>query len=250
MRRSQFIAALVLVVALGGLIVGRFGTDDGATAGGDPAADGGAQPAGSEAITGGERASTADPGGAGSAGTSSGAGSGPDGSASDRSGADGSAGTLAVAEAPPVLDPKPELTGLDGWLQSDATGLASFDGQVRIVQFWTFGCHNCKATLPHLQELYARHHDDGLEIIGVHAPEFAHEAEVDNIAAAAVDLGVTWPIALDTDKVNFRAWQGARRFWPRTYVLDREGNVRFDHIGEGRYDELADTVEYLLAEGA
>lgn len=218
MRRSQFIAALIVVVAVGGLVAGRFGVGTGSDAAESPA----------KPIAGGERATT-----------------------------DAVDGTTATAptpdpptlvEAPPILDPKPELTGLDGWLQSDATGLDSFDGQVRIVQFWTFGCSNCKATLPHLQDLYARHHDDGLEIIGVHAPEFSHEAEVDNIRAAAIDLGVTWPIALDTDKVNFRAWQGARRFWPRTYVLDRDGNVRFDHIGEGRYDELASTVEYLLTE--
>jgi thiol-disulfide isomerase/thioredoxin len=156
-----------------------------------------------------------------------------------------------VLEQPvPVLDPKPELSGLDGWLNAPngTTGLADFDGQVRIVQFWTFGCYNCTNTLPHLQEIYAEHRDDGLEIIGIHAPEFDYEADVDNIAAAAVDLGVDWPIALDTDKTNFRRWQGSRRFWPRTYVLDRDGNVRYDHIGEGRYDELAATVAQLLDE--
>jgi thiol-disulfide isomerase/thioredoxin len=229
MRRSQFLAVLVLLVALGGLLIGRFGGDG---SGGDDDTD----PAGAEAdparpIRGGERAESGaiapDP-----------AQRGPE-----------PADVVEVEEPPPILDPKPELTGLDGWLQSDATDLSSFDGQVRIVQFWTFGCHNCKATLPHLQGLYAEHRDDGLEIIGVHAPEFAHEAEIDSIALAAIDLGVTWPIALDTDKVNFRAWQGARRFWPRTYVLDQNGDVRFDHIGEGNYDGLAATVEYLLVNG-
>ena len=226
MRRSQFIAALVVVAAIGGMVLARFGGDD--TEAAEPAA-----------IQGGEQASTSSDGDDQAEPSSS-------SSPADEE----TAAPLVVAEPPPVLDPKPELTGLDGWLQSDATDLSSFDGQVRIVQFWTFGCHNCKATLPHLQEIYARHQDDGLEIIGVHAPEFSFEAEVDNIAEAAVDLGVTWPIALDTDKTNFRAWQGSRRFWPRTYVLDQQGQVRFDHIGEGKYDELAETVEYLLTEGS
>ncbi|NNC42992.1 MAG: redoxin domain-containing protein [Acidimicrobiia bacterium] len=151
-------------------------------------------------------------------------------------------------EAPPVLRAAPDLVDLDGWLQTDAASFSDFDAPVKIVQFWTFGCYNCKNTIPYLQDIYATYRDDGLEIIGVHAPEFAYEADPANIASAAVDLGVTWPIALDTDKVNFRSWQSPRRFWPRTYVIDADGNIRFDRIGEGAYDELEATVAYLLAE--
>ena len=68
----------------------------------------------------------------------------------------------------------------------------------------------------------------------------------DAIAAAAEDLGVTWPIALDTARQSFRSWQGSPAYWPRTYVLDREGHIRFDHIGEGAYEELNETVAVLL----
>ncbi len=152
-----------------------------------------------------------------------------------------------LAEAPPVLGPAPDLVDLDGWLQTDATRFADFDGQVRVVQFWTFSCSNCRATIPHLQELYADAGPRGLEIIGVHSPEFDSERDPAAIAQAAVDLGVTWPIALDTDKSNFRSWQGNRRFWPRTYVIDQAGQIRFDHIGEGDEDELAATVDWLLS---
>ena len=70
------------------------------------------------------------------------------------------------------------------------------------------------------------------------------------IAAAAEELGVTWPIALDTRQRNFFGWQGSRGYWPRTYVIDQAGQVRFDHIGEGKYEELAATVDYLLTESA
>jgi len=159
-----------------------------------------------------------------------------------------------VDAEPPALPDRglhPELHSIDGWLQSDVTSLEELRGQVVAVQFWTFGCSNCKATLPHMQQLYAGYHDQGFEIVGIHAPEFAYEADVDNIAAAAADLGVTWPIALDTHKRTFHSWQeGTRAFWPRIYLLDRSGHLRYDHIGEGRYDEIDAAVAALLAEAS
>ena len=140
------------------------------------------------------------------------------------------------------------LTNLDGWLQTDITGLDDLRGRVVIVQFWTFGCRNCKNTLPYLQDIYADYKDLGLEIVGVHSPEFAYEEDPAAVAAAAKELGVTWPIALDTRQHSFFAWQGNRGYWPRTYVLDRDGLIRFDHIGEGKYAELEQIVAALLAE--
>lgn len=162
--------------------------------------------------------------------------------------------TPVTTVAPPDLPDRgahPELRRIDGWLQSEVTSLEELRGQVVAVQFWTFGCSNCKATLPHMQALYDAYHDQGLEIVGIHAPEFSFEAEVDNIVEAADELGVTWPIVLDTDKRTFHHWQeGDRAFWPRIYLLDRDGHVRYDHIGEGRYDEIDAAVRALLAEPA
>lgn len=151
-----------------------------------------------------------------------------------------------LTAAPPVLGMAGDLVGLDGWLQTEATHFSDFDGTVRVVQFWTFGCNNCKNTLENLRGLYDEFEPRGLEVIGVHAPEFSFEEDPVAIARAAADLDVRWPIALDTDKTNFRSWQTGRRFWPRTFVLDREGNIRFDRIGEGAYDELNATVAYLI----
>ncbi|MGH1491601.1 MAG: redoxin domain-containing protein [Acidimicrobiales bacterium] len=236
MYRSQFLAAIVLLAVIVGLFASRLGSgsDEQTASASSDAGDSdlieNEQPT---PITGGESA-VARPAGADTA--SNGEAGSP-------------ATTVTVTEAPPLLGEKPGLDNLDGWLQTDAQEFEAFDGQVRIVQFWTFGCHNCKATIPHLQDIYADWHDDGLEIIGVHAPEFSYEADHGNIANAAVDLGVTWPIALDTEKKNFRSWQEKRRFWPRTYVLDQNGQVRFDRIGEGQYQELADTVAYLIENG-
>ena len=233
MSRTQLLAAIV-IIALGlGLVVGRRSLSDSTTANAAPGADGRApaDDSTSDDTTAPDDSSTDDTTG--------------DDADDDR--ADGTTGEGGVE--PEVLGPAPALTELDGWLQTEATSFDHFDGQVRIVQFWTFGCHNCKATIPHLQAIYERWHDEGLEIIGVHAPEFDYEKDPDAIAAAADDHGVTWPIALDTDKVNFRAWQPGRRFWPRTFVIDEAGQIRFDHIGEGRYDELEATVAHLIANG-
>ena len=146
----------------------------------------------------------------------------------------------------PILGVAEPLIELDGWLQSDVESLEELRGKVVLVQFWTFGCFNCKNTLPYLQELYSQHAGDDFEIVGVHAPEFDYEKDPAAIAEAAQLLGVSWPIALDTKKRNFRLWQGSPAYWPRTYVLDRDGQIRFDHIGEGKYDELAETIAALL----
>lgn len=216
MQRSQLIAVVVLVAVVAGLAIGRLGGSD----------------------TGSVGAEAAEP-------------------ASDQTTLDQSTPSDPVSTKPAPTEPVTlerlgaarDLVDLDGWLQTDATSLDDFDGQVMIVQFWTFSCFNCKNTIPHLQEIYAARHDDGLEIIGIHAPEFDFEKDPDAIAAAAVDLGVTWPIALDTGKRNFRAWQPGRRFWPRTFVIDQRGEVRFDHIGEGAYDELEAAVAQLITSG-
>lgn len=154
--------------------------------------------------------------------------------------------SMTAADALPDLGAAPEMLELDGWLQSDVDSLDDLRGKVVVVQFWTFGCHNCKATLPTMKALYAAHQGEDFEIVGIHSPEFSYEEVPEAIVAAAEELGVTWPIALDTTKRTFFHWQGSPAYWPRTYVLDREGRIRFDHIGEGAYEELNATVETLL----
>jgi thiol-disulfide isomerase/thioredoxin len=120
-------------------------------------------------------------------------------------------------------------------------------GGLPAVQFWTFGCNNCQATWPHMRDLYTKYGGDDFEIVGIHAPEFDFERDVDAVAAAAEANGLAWPIAIDNEKLNFRSWQ-ERRFWPRIFLIDRAGNVRYDHIGEGAYDEIDTAVGALIAE--
>lgn len=150
-------------------------------------------------------------------------------------------------EVPENFGPRRSLVDLDGWLNTDITSLDDLDGQVVMVEMWTFGCSNCKARIPYNQAYYQDFGGQGFEIVGVHAPEFGYEADVANIEQALVDLGVTWPVALDTDKRNFRSWQsGSTSYWPRTYLIDQNGDIRYDHIGEGRYEELRETIAFLL----
>ncbi len=185
----------------------------------------------------------------------------PEPTSTTTTGAATTAGTTAVApttttEAPvPSIDPPPvlredapPLVGIDGWLATDITSLEELKGSVVVVEFWTFGCYNCKNRIPYTQDLYAKYRDQGMEIVGIHSPEFKYERDVANVEQAMDDLGVTWPVALDTDRRTFREWQGRPAYWPRTYVLDKQGRIRFDHIGEGAYEELDQVVGYLLTE--
>jgi len=160
---------------------------------------------------------------------------------------DAPATTVPTIPEPDNYGERLDLVNLDGWINSEITELDELDGKVVVLELWTFGCFNCQNRIPHTQELYARTSRDEVEIVGVHAPEFDFEKDIPSIEAATQNFGVTWPVALDTNKENFRAWQeGGRRFWPRTYVIDQNGDIRFNHIGEGAYDELDATVDYLL----
>ena len=161
--------------------------------------------------------------------------------------------TTEPPEPIPVLGTAFTLSRLDGWLNTDATSLEEIREQntLTVVQFWTFGCRNCKKTLDALGQLHADFRDHGVEVVGVHSPEFAYEADVDNIIEAAAELGVIWPIALDTTKYNFHVWQeGPTGYWPRVYIIDSENKIRFDRRGDGAhtYRELYATVERLLAQ--
>ena len=161
--------------------------------------------------------------------------------------------TTVPPEPIEVLGEADTLTNLDGWLNTDATSLEEIraTNRLTVVQFWTFGCRNCKNTLEALGQLYTDFRDQGVEIVGVHSPEFSYEADVNNIIEAAADLGVIWPIALDTDKRNFHRWQpGNIGYWPRVYVIDGDNQIRFDRTGDGRatYEQLYETVEQLLAQ--
>ena len=147
----------------------------------------------------------------------------------------------------PNRGPHPEFLEVQEWIQTNATAFDDFDGKVLAVQFWTFGCSNCQATFPHMRDLYEKYAGEDFEVIGVHAPEFDYERDVTSVASEAQENGLVWPIAIDNEKLNFRSWQ-ERRFWPRLFLIDADGNVRYDHIGEGAYDDIDAAVGALIDE--
>ena len=138
----------------------------------------------------------------------------------------------------------PEFTGLDGWLNTSPLTLSSLHGHVVLVDFWTFSCVNCVRTLPHLAALYTHFKADGFVIVGVHSPEFDFEKDPANVAAAVHRLGVTWPVALDSQMATWNAY--SNQYWPAEYLVDAQGRIAYVHYGEGDYDTTASAVAELL----
>ncbi|WP_062529058.1 cytochrome c biogenesis protein DipZ [Demequina rhizosphaerae] len=143
--------------------------------------------------------------------------------------------------------PARDLPGIEAWLNTDggeALDLEELQGQVVLIDFWTYSCINCQRTFPYLTAWDDRYRDDGLTIIGVHTPEFAFEKVVDNVADAADRYGIQYPIAIDNEYTTWREWD--QRFWPAHYLIDQNGMVRQVHYGEGAYEETETLIQQLL----
>jgi thiol-disulfide isomerase/thioredoxin len=136
--------------------------------------------------------------------------------------------------------------GATGWLNSEPFTPEGLHGRVVAVQFWTYTCVNWLRTLPYVRQWSAKYHDHGLSVIGVHTPEFGFERNVENVRAAAREMGVDYPIALDSDYAVWRAF--ANRFWPALYIADGQGRIRYHHFGEGEYAMSEMAVQQLLGE--
>jgi thiol-disulfide isomerase/thioredoxin len=143
--------------------------------------------------------------------------------------------------------PAPELTGISATFNAgDAPlRLAPLRGRVVLIDFWTYSCVNCLRTIPELEGLYRRYARHGLTVVGVHTPEFQFERDAGNVGRAVRDLGITYPVALDPDYATWDAY--GNRYWPTTYLLDRDGHVRDLHVGEGDEARTEALVRRALA---
>lgn len=154
--------------------------------------------------------------------------------------------TMSKTASLPDLGPAPELTN-DIWLNADAPlRLADLRGQVVIVEMWTFGCINCQNVMPSLKKWHSAYKDQGLVIIGNHYPEFDYESDLDNLKDAIARFEIEYPVAQDNDGVTWRAYKN--RYWPALYLIDKQGHIRYTHFGEGRYKEIEENIQALLAE--
>ncbi|PTT30048.1 cytochrome c biogenesis protein DipZ [Pseudomonas sp. HMWF021] len=154
--------------------------------------------------------------------------------------ADKALGTL------PVEGQLPPLTGAVQWLNSPPLDAQALKGKVVLVDFWTYSCINCLRTLPYVKAWAEKYRDQGLVVIGVHAPEFAFERDVGNVTKAMKELGINYPVAIDNDYKIWRAFNN--EYWPAHYFADAQGRIRYHHFGEGDYAESERVIQQLLRE--
>ena len=146
----------------------------------------------------------------------------------------------------PVEGSLPSFEGLGPWINSGPLTAQRLKGKVVVIDFWTYSCINCIRSIPYVRAWHERYRDDGLVVIGVHAPEFAFERNAENVVQAVHDLGIRYPVALDND---FTAWKALKNnYWPAHYFFDAQGRQRYHHFGEGRYQESEMVIRQLLAE--
>ncbi|WP_095079879.1 cytochrome c biogenesis protein DipZ [Pseudomonas sp. Irchel s3h17] len=146
----------------------------------------------------------------------------------------------------PIEGMLPSLDGAVQWLNSPPLSTQALKGKVVLVDFWTYSCINCLRTLPYVKAWAEKYRDQGLVVIGVHAPEFAFERDVDNVTRAMKKLGINYPVALDNDYTIWRAFNN--QYWPAHYFADAQGRIRYHHFGEGNYAESERVIQQLLRE--
>ncbi len=143
--------------------------------------------------------------------------------------------------------PAPELAGIAGYINTDSIKISDFVGKkVVLIDIWTYSCINCQRTLPYLAMWHEKYNDKGLQIIGVHSPEFEFEKKFENVKRATEKWGIKYPVVLDNDHATWNAFMN--RYWPRKYLIDIDGYIVWDHIGEGGYAEAEKKIQELLEE--
>ncbi len=146
----------------------------------------------------------------------------------------------------PVEGNLPSLSGATTWLNSPPLTPESLKGKVVLVDFWTYSCINCLRSLPYVRAWAEKYKDQGLVVIGVHAPEFAFEKNLGNVKKAIADLKIDYPVAVDND---YSIWQAFRNeYWPADYIIDAQGRIRDHQFGEGDYAGTEHSIQLLLAE--
>ena len=140
----------------------------------------------------------------------------------------------------------PELRGTGAWINSDPFTIESRRGEVVLIDFWTFSCINCIRTLPYLKSWHEKYADQGLVILGVHAPEFEFEKVLENVQDAVNEFQIKYAVVQDNDFGTWRAYRN--RYWPAKYLIDKDGYIRYFHFGEGAYDETEEKIRELLTE--
>ncbi|MBC7981945.1 redoxin family protein [Candidatus Parcubacteria bacterium] len=157
---------------------------------------------------------------------------------------------LSIAEKEAKYKKVIELVSPDGYINTGGKPitLAELKGKVVLLDVWTYSCINCKRTIPYINEWYTKYQDKGFEVVGLHTPEFAFEKVQANVEKAVLGFNIKYPVVLDN---NYQTWNALQnRYWPRKYLIDIDGYVIYDHIGEGAYEETEKAIQYALKERA
>jgi thiol-disulfide isomerase/thioredoxin len=134
------------------------------------------------------------------------------------------------------------LNGATQWVNSPLLSMESLRGKVVLIDFWTYGCLVCMNALPHVKALEAKYRDQGFVVVGVHTPEFAYE----KVQSKVRKLEITYPVAMDNDYQIWKAY--GNQYWPAKYLVNAQGQIRYQHFGEGAYQETDQMVQNLLNE--
>jgi thiol-disulfide isomerase/thioredoxin len=143
----------------------------------------------------------------------------------------------------------PNLVGIAHYLNTSSEELEKeMENKVILYDIWTYSCINCIRTLPFITSWDEKYSDQGLLIIGIHSPEFEFEKDPQNVKIAIKKYGITYPVVMDNNMETWKAFEN--NYWPRKYITDHEGNLRYNHIGEGGYQETEKVIQQLLDERA
>jgi thiol-disulfide isomerase/thioredoxin len=146
----------------------------------------------------------------------------------------------------------PEFAQISGYINTPNNNspitLSSLKGKVVLVYIWTYTCINSIRPMPYIDDWNQRYSNKGLVTIGVHSPEFGFEKNHANVKDAVKRFGITYPVIIDSDHGTWNAYEN--NYWPRFYLIDTQGYIRYDHIGEGDYDQIEKSIQSLVAERA
>jgi cytochrome c biogenesis protein CcdA/thiol-disulfide isomerase/thioredoxin len=156
--------------------------------------------------------------------------------------------TLDPKEKSKIYDLAPEISSPDGFVNTEGKPITikELRGKVVLLDIWTYSCINCQRTIPYLNDWYSKYKDQGLEIVGLHTPEFSFEKVQKNVEDAVKKFDIKYPVVLDNDYSTWNAY--GNRYWPRKYLIDIDGYIIYDHIGEGGYEETEKAIQKAISE--
>jgi thiol-disulfide isomerase/thioredoxin len=143
--------------------------------------------------------------------------------------------------------PAREISG-QSWLNSGPLRISELKGKVVLLEFWTFGCYNCRNVEPYIKQWHQKYADQGLVVIGVHAPEFGYERVIANVQRYVREHAIQYPIAIDNDFSTWKRYNN--RYWPAMYLIDKRGIIRYVRVGEGGYQQTEQQIQALIKEPA